>query len=169
MGLNLSKTVTLRSSDGKDFKVKKAVALQSLTLKRMIEDDDCGDGDVIHLPKVTSKILAKVIEYCKKHVETIIPIGEDGKIIGDDGRKNEILLLMWDGDFINVDRATLFELILAANYLNIDGLLDLSLGAVGHTFSGKRVKDIRKKFNSLKIAGFLLNCFVGFAVIILMI
>ncbi|RZC93721.1 hypothetical protein C5167_016350 [Papaver somniferum] len=80
MGLNLSKTVTLRSSDGKDFKVKKAVALQSLTLKRMIEDDDCGDDDVIHLPKVTSRILAKVIEYCKKHVETTIPRGQDGKI-----------------------------------------------------------------------------------------
>ncbi|OWM63533.1 hypothetical protein CDL15_Pgr019483 [Punica granatum] len=33
----------------------------------MIEDD-CADN-VIPLPNVSSKILSKIIEYCKKHIE----------------------------------------------------------------------------------------------------
>ena len=31
----------------------------------------------------------------------------------------------WDKEFINVDQGTLFEIILAANYMDIQGLLDL--------------------------------------------
>ncbi|MCO5580058.1 hypothetical protein L7F22_033924 [Adiantum nelumboides] len=30
----------------------------------------------------------------------------------------------WDADFLKVDQATLFDLIMAANYLNIQSLLD---------------------------------------------
>ncbi|KAK6277925.1 hypothetical protein POUND7_018248 [Theobroma cacao] len=56
--------ITLRSLD---FEVDEAVALESQTIKHMIEDDCADNGSP--LPNVTSKILSKVIEYCKKHVE----------------------------------------------------------------------------------------------------
>ncbi|CAN1181702.1 SKP1-like protein 1B [Linum perenne] len=59
---------TLISSDDESFQVEEAITMESQTIKRMIEDD-C-DGEAIPLPNVHSKILAKVIEYCKKHVET---------------------------------------------------------------------------------------------------
>ncbi|OVA07438.1 SKP1 component [Macleaya cordata] len=53
------KVITLKSSDGVIFEVDEAVALESETIKQMIEDD-CADGS-IPLPNVTGNILAKVI------------------------------------------------------------------------------------------------------------
>ncbi|XVE92387.1 hypothetical protein REPUB_Repub01dG0092900 [Reevesia pubescens] len=59
--------ITQNSSDGENFEVDEAVALQSQPIKHMIEDV-CADNG-IPLLNVTSKILSKVIKYCKKHVE----------------------------------------------------------------------------------------------------
>ncbi|KAI3864417.1 hypothetical protein MKX03_007772 [Papaver bracteatum] len=104
--MSTSKMVTLKSCDGETFDVKESVALQSQTIKHMIEDD-CADNG-IPLPNVTSKILAK---------------------------------------FVNVDQATLFDLILAANYLNIKELLDLTCQTVADMIKGKTPEEIRKTFN----------------------
>ncbi|XVE82444.1 hypothetical protein DITRI_Ditri16bG0005300 [Diplodiscus trichospermus] len=127
--------IILKSSDGESFEVDEAVALESQTIKHMIEDD-CADNG-IPLPNVTSKILAKVIEYCKKHVEA--PKTDD--------RTAEDELKSWDADFVKVDQATLFDLILAANYLNIKGLLDLTCQTVADMIKGKTPEEIRKTFN----------------------
>uniref|UniRef100_A0A453DFX1 SKP1 component POZ domain-containing protein n=1 Tax=Aegilops tauschii subsp. strangulata TaxID=200361 RepID=A0A453DFX1_AEGTS len=61
------KMITLKSSDGEEFQVEEAVAMESQTIRHMIEDD-CADNG-IPLPNVDSKILSKIIEYCKKHVQ----------------------------------------------------------------------------------------------------
>lgn len=131
-----SRKVTLKSSDGETFEVEEVVALESQTIKHMVEDD-CADS-VIPLPNVTSKILAKVIEYCKKHVDS--PKSSDDRQV-DEELKN------WDADFVKVDQATLFDLILAANYLNIKSLLDLTCQTVADMIKGKTPEEIRKTFN----------------------
>ena len=133
--MSSAKKITLKSSDGEAFEVEEAVALESQTIKHMIEDD-CADSG-IPLPNVTSKILAKVIEYCKKHVEAANP--ED--------KPSEDDLKAWDADFVKVDQATLFDLILAANYLNIKSLLDLTCQTVADMIKGKTPEEIRKTFN----------------------
>ncbi|PSS00455.1 SKP1-like protein [Actinidia chinensis var. chinensis] len=130
-----SKKITLKSSDGEAFEVEETVALESQTIKHMIEDD-CADS-VIPLPNVTSKILAKVIEYCKKHVDS--PKTED--------RSAEDELKTWDAEFVKVDQPVLFDLILAANYLNIKSLLDLTCQTVADMIKGKTPEEIRKTFN----------------------
>ncbi|MCL7037598.1 hypothetical protein MKW94_002163 [Papaver nudicaule] len=129
------KVITLKSSDGESFEVDEAVALESQTIKHMIEDD-CADNG-IPLPNVTSKILAKVIEFCKKHIES--PKGDD--------RSTDDELKSWDAEFVKVDQATLFDLILAANYLNIKSLLDLTCQTVADMIKGKSPEEIRKTFN----------------------
>ncbi|TKY70310.1 SKP protein 1B [Spatholobus suberectus] len=133
--MSSARKITLKSSDGEAFEVDEAVALESQTIKHMIEDD-CADSG-IPLPNVTSKILAKVIEYCKKHVEAANP----------DDKPSEEDLKLWDAEFVKVDQATLFDLILAANYLNIKSLLDLTCQTVADMIKGKTPEEIRKTFN----------------------
>ncbi|KAK6115166.1 hypothetical protein DH2020_034918 [Rehmannia glutinosa] len=141
---NGTKKITLRSSDGEVFEVEEGVAVESQTIKHMIEDD-CADN-VIPLPNVTGKILSKVIEYCKRHVDAVASATKaDDKLsstaAGDDDLK------AFDADFVKVDQATLFDLILAANYLNIKSLLDLTCQTVADMIKGKTPEEIRKTFN----------------------
>ncbi|KZV41122.1 hypothetical protein F511_09318 [Dorcoceras hygrometricum] len=136
------KVIVLKSSDGETFEVDEAVAVESQTIKHMIEDN-CADT-TIPLPNVTSKILAKVIEYCKRHVESAAKASSDGvstdKVVDDD-------LKNFDAEFVKVDQGTLFDLILAANYLNIKSLLDLTCQTVADMIKGKTPEEIRKTFN----------------------
>ncbi|RWR79974.1 SKP1 component [Cinnamomum micranthum f. kanehirae] len=61
-----TKKITLNSSDGETFDVVEAVALQSQIIKRMTDDDRIDNGIPISI--VTGKILAKLIEDCKKMI-----------------------------------------------------------------------------------------------------
>ncbi|CAN1771368.1 SKP1-like protein 4 [Linum perenne] len=143
--MSSGKKIVLRSSDGETFEVEEVVATESQTIKHMIEDD-CADSE-IPIPNVTSQILAKVIEYCRKHVEAAAGAGDGNDDINKD-------LKNWDADFVSVDQKTLFDLILvrtlikkAANYLNIKGLLDLTCQTVADMIKGKTPEEIRKTFN----------------------
>ncbi|EFJ18284.1 hypothetical protein SELMODRAFT_271223 [Selaginella moellendorffii] len=135
----MSTKVKLRSSDGEMFEVDEAVALESQTVKNMIEDT--GSDAPIPLPNVPSKILAKVIEYSKYHVDAQ-KSGDDSKVV-----PTEEEIKAWDAEFVKVDQATLFDLILAANYLNIRNLLDLTCQTVADMIKGKTPEEIRKTFN----------------------
>ncbi|XP_022989531.1 SKP1-like protein 1A [Cucurbita maxima] len=95
-----SSKIVLRSFDGETFHIDEAVALESPTIKHMIEDD-CADT-VIPVPNVTSSILTKVIEFCKKHVEAD---AKDSKALDD-------TLKAWDAEFVEVNQNILFDLIL---------------------------------------------------------
>ena len=61
------------------------------------------------LPNVTSKILSKVIEYAKFHVDKPAAGAEAGteapKELGEEAKA-------WNAEFVKVDQGTLFELIL---------------------------------------------------------
>ncbi|KAL4284037.1 hypothetical protein GQ457_16G025590 [Hibiscus cannabinus] len=130
MASTSKKMIILMSSDLESFEVDEAVVVQSQTIKNMIEDN-CVEGK-ISLPNVTGKTLSKVLEYCKKHAEK-----ED---------KSEELKV-WDGDFINVDQGTLFDLMLAANFLDIKELLDLTCQTVADMMKGKTPEEIREIFH----------------------
>merc|ERR1712203_1251682 len=53
----------------------------------------------------------------------------------------------WDANFVEVDQETLFELILAANYMDIKPLLDLTCAKVASMIKGRTPDEIRKIFN----------------------
>ncbi|XP_010447075.1 PREDICTED: SKP1-like protein 11 [Camelina sativa] len=127
------KMIMLKSSDGQSFEVEEEVAIQSQTIAHMVEDD-CAKTE-IPLANVTSKTLALVMEYCKKHhVDEANPIPEEK-------------LKTWDKEFMETDQSTIFDLILAANYLNIASLLDLTCQTVADMITGKTPDQIRTHFN----------------------
>ncbi|ESQ30628.1 hypothetical protein EUTSA_v10012113mg [Eutrema salsugineum] len=132
----MSKKIVLKSSDGETFEVEEAVALQSQTVAAHMVEDSCV-GNEIPLENVTGQILAKVIEYCKKHVVV------DGDGVSSEELKN------WDAEFMkNMDQSTLFHLILAADYLNIESLLDLTCETVVRVIETKTVEEIRTFFSA---------------------
>ncbi|XP_019198004.1 PREDICTED: SKP1-like protein 1A [Ipomoea nil] len=133
--MSSSKTIILKSSDGETFQVEEAVALESQTLKYMIVDND--DTTItIPVPNVTSKILGIVIDYCKCHVEA----AAKGTIDSND-------LKAFDANFIKFDHKTLFDLLLAANFLDIKSLLDLTCQTIAEITKGKTPEEIRQIFN----------------------
>ena len=105
----------------------------SETIKSIIEDTE--NDAPVPLPNVNSKILTKVIEYCKYHVKA------------KKENESEANVKAFNNDFVKVDQATLFEIILAANYLNMKGLLDLTCMTVANMMKGKTPEEIRKTFN----------------------
>ena len=94
------------------------------------------------LPNVESSILEKVIDWCQKHKDDPIPKEED--LNEDSVDKIE----KWDEDFFKVDEKLVCDLILAANYLDIKGLMNLGCMIVAKNIRGKKTaEEIRKEFN----------------------
>ncbi|CAN6291945.1 unnamed protein product [Urochloa humidicola] len=121
----------LRSSDNLEFELKESVAMQSVTLQKLIEGG-CADKS-IPLPNVNSRILAKVIEYCNKHAEPTGPCHACGATT----KPTEDELNIFDTDFVNVEHDTLLDLLLAANHLDIKGLLNLTRQTITDLMKGK--------------------------------
>ena len=86
-------------------------------------------------------ILKKVIQ-CSTHHKDDPTTVEDNN-----ARKRSDDISSWDSDFLIVDQRTLFELILAANYLDIKGLSDVTCKAVANVIEGKSPEEIQKIFN----------------------
>ncbi|KAL1509885.1 hypothetical protein ABEB36_004556 [Hypothenemus hampei] len=142
--ISIMPQIKLESSDGEVFPVDVKVAKVSTTLKTMLEDlgmeDD--DDETVPLPNVNAAILRKVLEWCKFHQDDP-PVTEEEE--DEDKRCDNIP--DWDREFLNVDQGTLFELISAANYLNIKGLMNVSCKTVANMIRGKTPEEIRKTFN----------------------
>ena len=60
---------------------------------------------------------------------------------------DSLLVLSLRADFVDVDQEVLFELILAANYMDVKALLDLCCAKVASMMKGKTAEQIRKTFN----------------------
>jgi S-phase kinase-associated protein 1 len=136
--------VKLQSSDGVQVDVDVDVIQCSQTIKTMLEDlgFEEGDEEVIPLPNVNSTILNKVILWATHHKDDAPPLEDD-----ETKEKRTDDISSWDADFLKVEQSTLFELILAANYLDIKGLLDVTCKTVANMIKGKTPDEIRKQFN----------------------
>lgn len=138
--------VILVSMDNIEFEVDERVAKMSITIRTMLEDlgIDSEDGKIekIPLPNVREDVLRKVIDWCIYH-HTDPPVVEERD---KEGRRTDDIS-SWDLDFLKVDIAMLMSLILAANYLDITGLLQLTCKTIANMLKGKTPEEIRRTFN----------------------
>ncbi|KAI9661905.1 MAG: hypothetical protein M1821_009145 [Bathelium mastoideum] len=137
-----SQTIILNSSDGVDIPVDKETATRSVLIKNLLED--LGDtGEPIPILNVNEAVLKKVLEWCEQHKKDPPATNEDDS----DSRKKTTDIDEWDQKFMQVDQEMLFEIILAANYLDIKALLDVGCKTVANMIKGKSPEEIRKTFN----------------------
>lgn len=138
------KNLKFECQDGEIITVETDVIRQSATIDGMIGDiaDAGADDEPIPLPNVNSNIMKLVIDWCKHHKNEVNNLDDDEN---DTRRTDDIP--PWDQDFLKVDQGTLFELIMAANYLDIRRLLDICCKNVANMIKGKTAQEIRKTFN----------------------
>ncbi|CAI6333291.1 unnamed protein product [Periconia digitata] len=138
-----AKTVTLQTSDNQNIKVDREVAERSILIKNLLEDLGGESGEEIPIPNVNEAVMKKVLEWCEHHRKDP-PASQDDD---SDSRKKSTDIDEWDQKFMQVDQEMLFEIILAANYLDIKALLDVGCKTVANMIKGKSPDEIRKTFN----------------------
>ena len=105
--------------------------------------DDSGIVEEIPLPNARIAFLSKVIAYCKYHKDA--PPEEIQKPL----KSTQLIgcgVSEWGS--VNIERVILFELLLAASYLDIMCLLDLTCEKVALMIKGKSTEEIRMQFTS---------------------
>ena len=137
--------IKLQSSDLKVFLVDVEVAKKSTTIRTMLENlgiTNETDDEVVPLAKVNSEILEKIIEWSTQHKDDPVPEEDDPT-----KEFNFADLSEWDREFLKMSRATLFDLVMAANFLDIQGLLNLTCKSIASLLIGKTPEEIRTTFN----------------------
>jgi len=134
--------LTLRSQDGQSFELPRKFAYLSTLVKTSLETD--ADATEINIPGVRGAILAKVVEYMRYH---------EGKDPGipDKPLRSKIMKEVcpqhpWDAEFIDaigVQRQFLYDVILAANYMDIKSLLHLGCAKVASLIKGVPLNKIK--------------------------
>ena len=137
----MSAMVRLVSQEGEIIEVDQETVVISVLIKSMI--DDSGTDEDIPLPNVSRNILELVMEFWRRIKDH--PLPEIEKPLKTDNLLD--IVPEWYAQFVDVDQETLFDVILAANYLDIKPLLELTCAKVATMIKGKTVVEIRKLFN----------------------
>jgi S-phase kinase-associated protein 1 len=139
---DVPQTLTLTSKDGQSFEVDRDAALISKLVKTVKDGDE--DARNVNIPDVKGPILGLVVEYMKHHKGTepdIIPKPLRSKNMKD------VVKDPWDAEFIDqvgVDRQKLYDLVLAANYMDVNALLHLGCAKVASIIKGQPLEKIKE-------------------------
>ncbi|KAJ0964069.1 hypothetical protein J5N97_029191 [Dioscorea zingiberensis] len=131
------KMVKLISSEGEQFEIELEVAKQSPIIAQIIEHYH-GEGPAIApLANVPAAVLNKILHYCKMHAREYEP--------EEHGSRSEELN-KWDAEFMKMDLLELFDVMEAANNMEITKLLDLTCQTVANMIKAKTPEEIRRIF-----------------------
>lgn len=138
----MSTKLKIQSAENDILEVESDVACMSLFIKGLVEATST--NEVIPLTNVSTPILKKIIVYCQHHVNN--PAGEicmplKSRNLEENGVSE------WDASYTDMEQDMLMEVILAANYLNIPTLLDLTCAKIATMIKDKKPEEIRKQFN----------------------
>jgi len=134
----MNTTITFQTNDNKEIEFYINIAKLMIIVKSAMEDAD--DDGVMPLPNINSNILEKVMDYGKMWLTMT------------DEQKNDIKQATnnhteWEKKYFDIPQETVFELIIAANYLQMQILLDASCKFIASLISGKTTEELREIFN----------------------
>ncbi|KAF4662249.1 suppressor of kinetochore protein mutant [Perkinsus chesapeaki] len=136
--------VKLRTSDGVVMTMPLQAACFSVLVKNMVDDASGNISDEeIPLPNVSSKILEKVIQWCEYHVDHSTSIINKPLKMGGQLRDNGVV--EWDIKFLEMPEKELFDVMLAANFMDIKPLLELCCASVASSIKSKTVEELREE------------------------
>ena len=136
--------VTLVSSENTKYKIPVNILYISNMISNMLDYDlSNDDDDNIPLLNVNDRCLTKIIEFMKYYHNN--KMNDIEKPLKSSDLKQ--IIQEWYADFIDVEQDFLFELINAANYMDIQPLLNLSCAKVASSIKNKTPEEIRKIFN----------------------
>lgn len=141
VGTGGGKRVRLISGDSEEILVDPEIAKLSTFVKTLLAESN----DAIPLPQVRGAVLEKVVEYMKYHSAHPEDTVEIPKPLKSDNLADAVC--DWDAKFIDVEVELINEIIQAANYMDIQPLLDLSCAKIASKIKGKTVEEIRKEFH----------------------
>ena len=129
--------------EGEKLNVDLEVVNKSTILRNMIEDTG-KDGD-IPIPNIQLHILRKVIEFCE-HYKTTNPKEIKKPLVSNVLTQNNVD--EWDANFITMEKVDdTIDLVIAANFLDIESLVALGCAKIATFIKGKDVEQIREVFN----------------------
>ena len=145
LGLDVeaSGPIVLKSSDEKTFTLEKKSAFISRLVSQALEND--ANATEVPIPGAKGAVLELVVQYMTHHAGTEPPIIEKplrSKLMKD------VCKDKWDAEFIDAignNRQQLYDLILAANYMDVKSLLHLGCAKVASLIKGQpleKIKDI---------------------------
>ena len=112
----------LTSSCGRTFHLPREAVKQSRMLDDMLED--LSDSDEVELTlDVDGSVLEKVLTWCSWQAS-------EGKVVGSAARA------AWERQYAEISKEEIIEVIKAANFLNIESLLDLMCGKIADMLKG---------------------------------
>lgn len=136
--------INMITQEGDIYEVPIEIARMSNLVKESLEEDD-GSNDVLNVPlqNVSSHILMKVIAFGHHYLqEPMTPIQTPFR-----SSRIEELVQPWYVEFVRVPQLMLFELVAAANFMDIEPLLDLTCLAVSILIKGRSPEELREMFH----------------------
>uniref|UniRef100_A0A7S1B338 Uncharacterized protein n=1 Tax=Corethron hystrix TaxID=216773 RepID=A0A7S1B338_9STRA len=143
--MTTERSVKLVSEDGEIFTTTVAAGKLSVLVANAIQEEDEEETEV-PLMNVSAEILKMVIKFCEHYIKD--PMNNIEKPIPSSNMKD--MVQDWYAEFIdpkNLAQKVLFEVILAANYMEIAPLLELGTAAVASMMRGRTAEEIRETFN----------------------
>jgi len=145
---NLEGTIKLKAKGGEEHSVEKKHAFISVLVRTSIENDSTATE--VPLPGVEDNILKLIVDYMKHHEGTELPPVESPL---KSCVMKEVCQDKWDAEFIDnigVKRQNLYDLILAANYMDIKSCLHLGLAKVASLIKGKPLDQLKEILSTEK-------------------
>ena len=147
-----SRPLILRSEDGQDFTVDyEDLKLSKLVIESIDDHTNItthnththNNLEILPLLKIKGVILSKVIEFCQHY--TADPMTPISMPFTSD--LMEDMVQPWYCAYSSVDDVMKYELLSAANFMNIEPLMDLMCLKISVMIKGKSGDEIRRIFN----------------------